>query len=73
VSSLPEVGGDAVEYVDPFSVASIAGGLTRVLGDPVTAHRLREAGPARAAQFSWEHTAETTLATLERAAAGRHP
>src|ERR1043166_1296881 len=33
ISSLPEVGGDAAEYVDPHDAASIAAGLRRVLGD----------------------------------------
>ena len=30
ISSLPEVGGDAVEYVDPFDVSSIAAALVRL-------------------------------------------
>src|SRR4051794_3316498 len=34
VSSLPEVGGDAVEYVSPTDTASIAGALERLLRDP---------------------------------------
>ena len=34
LSSLPEVGGDAVEYVDHYSVQSIATGLQRVLSTP---------------------------------------
>ena len=33
VSSLPEVGGEAVEYADPLDVESIAAGLERVLSD----------------------------------------
>jgi alpha-1,3-rhamnosyl/mannosyltransferase len=37
LSSLPEVGGDAVEYIDPRDTASIAAGLRRVLCDD--AHR----------------------------------
>jgi glycosyltransferase involved in cell wall biosynthesis len=68
LSSLPEVGGDAVEYVDPRSVSGIATGLRRVLEDPELQARLSAAGPARAARFSWAQTAELTLATLVAAA-----
>jgi glycosyltransferase involved in cell wall biosynthesis len=70
VSSLPEVGGDAVEYVDPREVASIAGGLRRVLTDEPRRARLRDAGPRRASEFSWDRFAQRTLEVLE-AASGR--
>jgi glycosyltransferase involved in cell wall biosynthesis len=67
-SSLPEVGGDAVEYVDPFDEASIAGGLERLLVDPVRRSELSERAVARAAGFTWDRTAELTLQAVERAA-----
>jgi glycosyltransferase involved in cell wall biosynthesis len=68
LSSLPEVGGDAVEYVDPYDVHSIAAGLRSVLGDE--AHRAELAARARkrAGEFSWERFAAITLATLDAAA-----
>ena len=68
VSSLPEVGGDAVEYVDPTSVESIAAGLRRVLQDDRHRHDLSERAQARARSFSWERFAQTVLDTLEQAA-----
>lgn len=34
VASIPEVCGDAVEYVDPLSIDSIAAGVTHLLTDP---------------------------------------
>jgi glycosyltransferase involved in cell wall biosynthesis len=71
VSSLPEVGGDAVEYVDPRDVASIASGLRRVLGDEARRADLATRARARAGEFSWERFATSTLATLDDAAAGR--
>jgi len=67
VSSLPEVGGDAVEYVDPWSVEAISAGLERVLRSPdrvALGRRARE----RAGTFSWARTAALTVAALERAA-----
>jgi glycosyltransferase involved in cell wall biosynthesis len=67
-SSLPEVGGDAVEYCDPTSVDSIATGLSRLLEDEP--HRAELAGRAieRAKQFTWSRCAAETLALIERAA-----
>jgi glycosyltransferase involved in cell wall biosynthesis len=60
-SSLPEVAGEAAIPVDPRSVAGIAEALERVTTDVPLAVRLREAGRARAARFTWEETARRTL------------
>jgi glycosyltransferase involved in cell wall biosynthesis len=59
-TSLPEVGGDAAIFVDPFSEVSIANGLERVLRDPTLAAHLRAQGRARAASFSWRECAART-------------
>jgi len=71
ISSLPEVGGDAVEYVDPYQVASIAAGLRAVLGDESHRAELAVHAQTRAAEFSWERFATITLQTLDDAAVGR--
>jgi glycosyltransferase involved in cell wall biosynthesis len=68
LSSLPEVGGDAAAYVDPYEIASIAAGLARLLDDEAERAELGRRGRARAAEFSWGGFAEQTLATLTRAA-----
>jgi glycosyltransferase involved in cell wall biosynthesis len=68
LSSLPEVGGDAVEYVDPRDTASIASGLRRLLTDESRRSELSRRARARASEFSWKSFADTVLATLERAA-----
>jgi alpha-1,3-rhamnosyl/mannosyltransferase len=68
VSSLPEVGGDAVAYCDPWSVESIARALHELLDDPGRRAQLSDAGRARAATFTWSATAAVVLETLERAA-----
>jgi glycosyltransferase involved in cell wall biosynthesis len=60
-SSLPEVAGEAALPVDPRSVAGLAEALERVLADEDLAARLRRAGLARAARFSWDRTARQTL------------
>jgi glycosyltransferase involved in cell wall biosynthesis len=68
VSSLPEVGGDAVAYCDPWSTQSIAHELASLLDDDARRTRLGEAGRKRAAAFTWGRTAELVVETLERAA-----
>ena len=60
-SSLPEVAGEAAIPVDPRSTGGLAEALARVLRDGALADRLRAAGLARAAAFSWEETARLTL------------
>ncbi len=60
VSSMPEVAGEAALHVDPQSVASIAEGIRRALGDEILRRDLRAKGLARAKTFTWERTAELT-------------
>ena len=68
VSSLPEVGGEAVAYADPRSVDSIRNGLARLLGSEDERRRLGQAAVERARQFSWDRTARETLEFIERLA-----
>lgn len=68
VSSLPEVGGDAVEYADASDVASIAAGLERLLDSQARRAELGALALERAREFSWARFAEGALETLERAA-----
>lgn len=67
-ASLPEVLGDAAVYVDPHSPDDIADGLRRVLDDQQLQARLRVAGRARAAEFSWQRCARQTWAAYRMAA-----
>jgi glycosyltransferase involved in cell wall biosynthesis len=66
-SSLPEVAGDAARYFDPLKVQDIADALLELLGDRALAMRLGELGREREAKFTWEATAQGTLASYERA------
>jgi glycosyltransferase involved in cell wall biosynthesis len=66
VASLPEVCGDAVCYVDPKEVQSIAGGINRVLTDDEFRRCLIQKGLERARLFTWEKTARETLAVFEQ-------
>ncbi len=66
VSSLPEVVGDAALLIDPNNDEELAVALHRVLTDETLRASLREKGLARARTFSWERTAEETLAVYQR-------
>jgi len=66
-SSLPEVGGDAVVYVDPLSVDSIRDALAGLLGDDGQRAELGRRAHERSLRFSWERTARETVQLLEQA------
>jgi len=64
VASLPEVLGDAAEFVDPYDVDAIVDGIRRVLGDEEYAGELVGRGREKAAEYTWERTAEEVFETL---------
>lgn len=65
ISSMPEVGGDAALYFDPYSVDEIAATIERLLGDAELRADLATRGLARAREFSWERAAAATVAAYE--------
>jgi glycosyltransferase involved in cell wall biosynthesis len=64
---LSEVAGDAAALFDPNDPQSIAGTIERVIADPELARELAERGRDRCRLFTWERTAQTTLASYRRA------
>ena len=58
-ASLPEVCGDAAEYVNPDDVNSIAEGICRGLTDKARRAELVQAGTTRVEQYTWEASAAT--------------
>src|SRR5439155_2765516 len=58
LSSLPEVGGDAVVYADPLDVGSIRAGLERLLGSADEREALGVRAHERALDFTWQRTAD---------------
>jgi glycosyltransferase involved in cell wall biosynthesis len=66
--ALREVAGDAALFADPGDAAGFARAIARVLDDPAERARLRAAGLAQAAKFSWEACARATAAVLAEAA-----
>jgi glycosyltransferase involved in cell wall biosynthesis len=63
-TSLPEVGGEMVEYCDPLSVASIAAACRRLIADP-DHRRALEARIARTRLRSWDDVARDLIAAVE--------
>ncbi len=63
--SIPEVCLDAVEYVDPLSVDSIAEGIHSLLSNPQRRAELIERGKERFKVFSIQKTAHNLLHLLE--------
>jgi len=73
IEALREVAGDAALYAPPLDAAALDVAIERALEDDPTRERLRAAGPARAALFTWKAAAERTAAALSRAADGTSP
>ena len=55
VTSMPEVGGDAVIYVDPFDEVSIARGMNTAINDGENFVKL---GVIQSVKFSWDKATE---------------
>ena len=68
--ALPEVCADAAAYFDPLDVGSIAAVLLRAVSDEGLRQQLITKGFERARAFSWQRSANETLAVYA-AAAGR--
>ena len=60
-SALPEVGGQAVFYCDPYRYHTIAKGLKKVLTDRNLQSKLRAEGLKRAHLFNWKKMAKMVL------------
>ena len=68
VGAIPEVVGDIAVLVDP-TLDGIGGGLAALLAAGPAVVRQRTDGPAHAARFPWQATADATLAGYRRALA----
>ncbi len=66
VSSIPELGVDAVHYVDPHDSVDIADGLTQLLDGEEYRRQLREKGFQQVKNFSWGKTATMIIDTINK-------
>ena len=65
VSSMPEVGGDAVFYINPSNEGELADGIYTILSNTAVMKKLREKGLEQIRKFNWEITAQQTLKAYE--------
>ncbi len=70
-SSLPEVGGKAVQYLPVDDPSAWADTLELIWSDEVLRHEMSVRGPAQAAQFSWQRAAIQTLELLNSVATAK--
>lgn len=61
VTSMPEVGGDAVIYCDPYNIESIANAINILVTDSARRKECEEKGIARAKLFSYKKAALETV------------
>ena len=66
--ALPEVAGDAALLFDPEDQSAVTEAVGRLLRDDELARGLAERGVKRAAELTWEVTANATLDSYRRAA-----
>lgn len=66
VTSMPEIGGDAALYVDPFSVDSIADAMIKIQSDNTLAEGLIQKGREQRTKFSWDISSELVWKSIER-------
>ena len=72
-TSLPEIGGDAAFYCDPFNVDDIANGLHRVITDRELRERMIQRGLIRSQRFTWDNAAADLWKSFQRMIDGSKP
>lgn len=61
ISSLPEVGGEAVLYIDPESKNSLIDRMRLLINNPTERKELKSKAQKQAARFTWDDAAKITL------------
>lgn len=64
-TSLPEVGGNAVLYADPFAVNQIKDAMIRIANDAELRSELIEKGKKQQVKFSWDKTADQLWGSIQ--------
>ncbi len=64
-TSLPEVGGNAVYYADPFEVSQIKDAMIRVANDADLRAELIEKGRKQQTKFTWDKTADQLWGSIQ--------
>jgi glycosyltransferase involved in cell wall biosynthesis len=71
ITSMPEVGGDAALYADPFKPGEIADAMIKIANDDTLREQLIKAGTERAGIFTWDQSARRLWQTMEKALAAQ--
>jgi len=69
ISSIPEIAGDAARLVDPYKVEEIALALYEIITNSALRASMVKKGFEVAKRFSWERTAQETLAVYKTVSA----
>ena len=64
VSSIPELGVDAIHYADPYDPVDMADGMTQLLDNKDYCRQLRDKGYEQIKNFSWGKTAKYIIDTI---------
>lgn len=64
-TSLPEVGGSAVLYADPFAISQIKDAMIRIAEDAPLRQELIEKGKKQQVKFTWDKTAEQLWGSIQ--------
>ena len=70
VTSMPEIGGDAAVYVDPYSINSIADAMVKISTDVKLREDLVEKGREQRKKFSWDNSSQLVWNAIERTLEG---
>ncbi|CAD5913065.1 Protein RfbU [Planktothrix tepida] len=66
LSSLPEVGGNAALYVNPYQVEEITEAMETLANNTEMRSHLRQLGLEQVKQFSWEKTGQKTAKVIQQ-------
>ncbi len=66
-ASLPEVGGDAVQYFDPYNIEDMANCMQRILTDHHLQQEMIARGHEQVKKFSWQKAGEQVYKLLKEA------
>jgi glycosyltransferase involved in cell wall biosynthesis len=58
LSSLPEAGGKAAYYIDPYDPEEISDAMTKILTDQTQANKMSALGLTQSSEFSWHKAAK---------------
>ncbi|MDG9857160.1 glycosyltransferase family 4 protein [Pseudomonas nitroreducens] len=66
LTSMPEIGGSAAIYVDPYDIDSIGDAMQKLLGDHELRKNMRDRGIIQSSKFSWDNTAQIVAKYLNQ-------